>query len=98
LQEGKQEIGSSWPWREILASGMAASIALAGCDPIVSIGGANLPDWLICLTGGAALAALFRPLLIVVGFERYLRPLVIFYGSLMVLFALTAWILFFNQH
>jgi YtcA family len=73
-------------------------IALAACDPVVSIGGANFPDWLICLIGGAALAALLRPLLIVIGLERYLRPLVIFYSSLIVLFALSAWVVFFNQH
>jgi hypothetical protein len=82
----------------MLAGGAAVSIALSACDPVVSIGGANFPDWLICLIGGAALAAILRPLLIAFGLERYLRPLVIFYSSLIVLFALSAWLVFFKQN
>jgi hypothetical protein len=82
----------------MLAGGAAVLIALSACDPVVSIGGANFPDWLICLIGGAALAAILRPLLIAIGLERYLRPLVIFYSSLIVLFALSAWLVFFKQN
>jgi YtcA family len=73
------------------------ALSLAACDPVVSIGGANFPDWLICATVGASLAALCRPVLILAGFERYLRPLVIFYGSLIILFALLTWIILFNR-
>ncbi|HUN59967.1 MAG TPA: YtcA family lipoprotein [Candidatus Binataceae bacterium] len=82
----------------MLASGVWAVISFAGCDPVISIGGTNFPDWLICLIGGAALAALLRPLLLVLRLERYLRPLVIFYSSLIILFALSAWLIFFNRH
>lgn len=94
----KRKSDSDWPWRGTLTGSIVALITLAGCDPVVSIGGANFPDWLICLISGAALAALLRPLLIVIGFERYLRPLVIFYSSLIVLFALSAWVVFFIQN
>ncbi|HEX4209876.1 MAG TPA: YtcA family lipoprotein [Candidatus Binataceae bacterium] len=73
-------------------------LPLAACDPVVSIGGANFPDWLVCAITGAVVAALMRPLLIVAGFERYLRPLVIFYGSLIILFALSTWMIFFNRN
>jgi hypothetical protein len=82
----------------MLAGGAVALIALSACDPVVSIGGANFPDWLICLISGAALAALLRPLLVLLKFERYLRPLVIFYSSLIILFALSAWIVFFTRN
>lgn len=81
----------------IVATCLLVTLALAACDPVVSIGGANFPDWLICAMAGASLAALCRPVLIFAGFERYLRPLVIFYGSLIILFALLSWISFFNR-
>ena len=70
---------------------------LASCDPVMSIAGANFPDWLICVSVGAMLAAIGRPLLIWTGAERYLRPLVIFYSSVIVLGGLVTWMLFFNR-
>jgi hypothetical protein len=70
---------------------------LASCDPVVSIAGANFPDWLICLTVGAMLAAISRPILILAGGERYLRPLVIFYSSVIALGGLVTWVIFFNR-
>jgi len=81
----------------IAATCLLVTLVLSACDPVVSIGGANFPDWLICAMAGALLAALCRPVLIFAGFERYLRPLVIFYGSLIILFALLSWISFFNR-
>ncbi len=46
-----------------LASGILMLTA-AGCDPVVSIAGANFPDWLLCAGAGAILAALCHPLLV----------------------------------
>ncbi len=69
----------------------------AGCDPVVSIAGANFPDWLLCAAGGAGLAALCHPILLAAGLERELRPLPLFYGALTAMFALVAWVIFFNR-
>jgi len=85
-------------WRYLLAAECGAvPMILAGCDPVVSIAGANFPDWLICVIAGAVIAASARPLLSLAGFERYLRPLMLFYSGLIVLIALLTWILFFNR-
>lgn len=73
------------------------ALTLASCDPVMSIAGASFPDWLICLTIGAVLAALSRPILIWTSAERYLRPLVIFYSSLIALGGLVTWVIFFNR-
>ncbi len=72
-------------------------LAGAGCDPVVSLAGANFPDWLLCAAGGAVLAALCHPLLLAAGLERELRPLPVFYGGLTAMFALIAWVIFFNR-
>ena len=76
---------------------MSAAAWLPGCDPVVSIAGADFPDWLVCAIAGSTLAAVCHPLLRRSGLERHLRPLPLFYGSLIVMFSLLTWITFFNR-
>jgi YtcA family len=92
-------IRGSWPalMRGLFVIGVLPALMLASCDPVISIAGANFPDWLICVSVGAVLAAIARPVLIWIGAERYLRPLVIFYSSVIVLGGLVTWMLFFNR-
>jgi hypothetical protein len=77
----------------------AAILALAapGCDPVVSIAGANFPDWLLCAGAGAILASLCHPLFLAAGLERHLRPLPLFYGCLITMFAMVGWVVFFGR-
>jgi hypothetical protein len=80
---------------EIVA--MLATPCLSGCDPVVSVAGADFPDWLVCVMTGSLLAAACHPLLKRSGLERHLRPLPFFYGSLIVMFSLVTWVMFFNR-
>jgi len=72
-------------------------LVASGCDPVVSIAGANFPDWLLCASVGAVLAAMCHPLFAAAGLERYLRPLPLFYSALIVMFALIGWVVFFSR-
>jgi hypothetical protein len=72
-------------------------MALAGCDPIVNIAGANFPAWLLCAIGGAALAAIFRPAFLAVGIEAYLWPAAVVYGCLAFSLACVFYLIFFNR-
>jgi hypothetical protein len=72
-------------------------VACSGCDPIVTIAGANFPDWLLCLTVGAILVMLLRPLLVLSRLEPNLGPLTIFYPGLIGMFAMIVWVVFFNR-
>jgi YtcA family len=77
-----------------------AAIALAvcsSCDPIITIAGANFPSWLLCMLVGAILAAAIRPLLVLARLEPHLGPLTIFYPSLIAMFAMIVWVIFFNR-
>jgi YtcA family len=76
---------------------MSCAPCLFGCDPVVGIAGAEFPDWLVCVVAGSTLAAACHPLLLRGGLERLLRPLPFFYGSLIVMFSLLTWIIFFNR-
>jgi hypothetical protein len=76
---------------------LIASLWITGCDPIVAIAGADFPCWLICLIAGAILAAIVRPLLLISRLEPHLGPLPIFYSSLIAMFAMMVWTIFFNR-
>lgn len=73
------------------------TMALAGCDPVINVAGANFPAWLLCLLVGAAIAAVCRPVLVYCGLDPYLGPSPLIYSSLAVMFALILWIIFFNR-
>jgi hypothetical protein len=79
-----------------LATGVLI-VTAAGCDPVVSIAGADFPGWLLCAAGGAILATLCPPLFLAAGLKRDLRPLPLFYGALIAMFALIGWIIFFSR-
>jgi hypothetical protein len=72
-------------------------LTVAGCDPVVSVAGADFPGWLLCAVGGALLSTLCRPLFLAADLERYLHPLPLFYGGLITMFALIAWVIFFSN-
>jgi YtcA family len=74
-----------------------ATVWFSGCDPVVSVAGADFPDWLICVMLGSLLSAACHPLLRRIGLERHLRPLPFFYGSLIVMFSLVTWVALFNR-
>ena len=71
--------------------------ALAGCDPVINIAGANFPSWLFCAICGAILTALIRPVFVATRVESYMWPLPIVYLSLTVLMGCVVWIIFFNR-
>jgi hypothetical protein len=72
-------------------------LTAAGCDPVVTVAGADFPGWLLCAAGGAILATLCRSMFLATGLERYLHPLPLFYGGLIAMFALIAWVIFFSH-
>jgi hypothetical protein len=76
---------------------LLAALALASCDPVVNIAGANFPAWLLCAIVGAVFAAAFRPLFAVSGIEPHLGPLLLIYPCLAVLLGCAVYLIFFNR-
>lgn len=83
--------------REAWSAATFAVVWLSGCDPVVSIAGADFPDWLVCTIAGCLLGTVCHLVFRRAGLERYLRPLPFFYGSLILMFALIVWVTFFNR-
>jgi CDP-diglyceride synthetase len=73
------------------------SLALAACDPVVNIAGANFPAWLLCAIVGAVLAAAFRPGFVATRIEQYLGPLMLIYPCLAILLGCATYLIFFNR-
>ena len=74
-----------------------ATLSLCGCDPVVAIAGAEFPDWLVCVLVGSLLSAACHPILQRSQLEHHLQPLAFFYGSLVVMFSLLTWVIFFSR-
>jgi hypothetical protein len=93
LTETRSSLGPSVLWL-----GACWSIfALGACDPIITIAGANFPSWLLCMMVGAIIAAAVRPLLVLARLESQVGPLTLFYPSLIAMFAMIVWVIFFNR-
>ena len=71
--------------------------ALAACDPVVNIAGANFPAWLLCAIVGAILAAAFRVVFAATRVELYLGPLLLIYPCLAILIGCAVYLIFFNR-
>ena len=74
-----------------------AAMAVAGCDPVINIAGADFPSWLICLIAGAVLTAVLRPIFLKLRLEPYMGPPLLIYLSLAVLLACVTYLTFFNR-
>ena len=83
--------------RIVLLLAVFATLVLCACDPIITIAGANFPSWLVCMIVGAIVTAIVRPLLALSRLEPYLGPLTIFYPSMIAMFAMILWVIFFNR-
>ena len=84
-------------WARALGLATFTALALAGCDPVVDIAGADFPAWLLCAIVGIALAAIVRMVFVAVLIEPHLGPLTIVYPCLALLLSCVVWIIFFNR-
>jgi YtcA family len=85
--------------RSLAITGLVAWLATAagGCDPVINIGGANFPGWLLCAIVGIALAGLLHLVFAALRIEPYMGPGVVIYPSLALLLGCVTWLVFFNR-
>jgi len=76
---------------------IVSACAVAGCDPVINVVGANFPAWLLCAIIGGVGVAVVRTLLLVTRLDDYLWWRPGFYASSAVLIASLVWIAFFNR-
>jgi hypothetical protein len=83
--------------RSVRRSWAILPLALAGCDPVVNVAGANFPAWLFCAIVGILIAAVLRSVFAWTRLEPHLGPLTVIYPCLAVLLACTVYLAFFNR-
>lgn len=81
------------------SSVVVLALALSACSNASSVPvlGAFFPDWLFCILGAVVLVFLVHTLLARRGYSAWLAPTVLAYPVLTALFALSAWLLFFQS-
>jgi hypothetical protein len=72
-------------------------LALAACDPVVNVAGANFPAWLLCVIVGAIMAMILRQVFAATGLEPHLGPLLLIYPCLAMLLACLIYLIFFSR-
>jgi len=72
---------------------VAGPVALAGCNPVISVAGATFPIWIFCLLVGVASALCLRPLFVAIGLDEWMAPRALVYSSLVLVVAFLCWLL-----
>jgi hypothetical protein len=72
-------------------------LALAACDPVVNVAGANFPAWLLCVIVGAIMAMILRQVFAASGIEPHLGPLLLIYPCLAMLLACVIYLIVFSR-
>ena len=72
------------------------AVLLSGCDPILNVDGAFFPAWMLCLIVGIVLSFAVHPIFVRLEIDEHLGPPVLIYPSLVLLFTLATWLIFFH--
>lgn len=78
----------------VLLAGML-NTSCAG-SPSVNVLGAYFPDWLFCIVAAVVLTILFHLTIERGHYDRWFGPLAVVYPTLVTLFALGVWLIFFQ--
>ena len=70
-----------------------SATAVGGCEPVISVAGAQFPVWQLCLIMGIFVALSLRPLLIYAGIDEWMTPRPLTYLSLALVVAFLCWLL-----
>lgn len=66
---------------------------MAGCDPVISVAGANFPVWMLCLFAGIAVSLCLRPVFVATGIDQWMAPRLLVYSCLALTIAFVCWLL-----
>ena len=69
---------------------------VTACDPILNIDGAFFPAWMLCLIVGIVLTFGAQFAFVRLEIDEYVGPPVLIYPSLVLLFTLATWLIFFR--
>ncbi len=65
---------------------------ISGCNPVISVAGANFPVWMLCLFAGISLSLSLRPLFVATGIDQWMTPRPLIYSCLALAIAFVCWL------
>lgn len=71
----------------------ASGCLMAGCDPVISVAGANFPVWIFCLSAGILASLVLRLFFVATGLDDLMVPKALVYSSLALIVAFLTWLL-----
>jgi YtcA family len=81
----------------LLSALLSAGCRTAGMrSPTIDVLGSYFPAWMVCILLGLGATILVRQILVGLRLDAHLRPAGLVYVCMMVLWTMTAWLVFFN--
>ena len=81
----------------LLALGASTAHAAAAYSPSIDVLGSYFPAWLLCIVVGVVFTIVARLLFIAWKLDTHLLPAPIVYPCLTAVFAMTVWLIFFQN-
>ena len=78
--------------RSGLSIGWISALLIGGCDPVISVAGANFPVWLMCLVAGILVSICLRPVFVAIGIDQWMAPRPLVYSCLALTIAFLCWL------
>jgi hypothetical protein len=68
------------------------TLFVSGCNPVISVAGANFPVWILCLLAGILISLFLRPVFVAVGIDEWMTPRPLIYSCLALTIAFLCWL------
>ena len=70
-----------------------SAVFLSGCDPVISVAGADFPAWILCLVIGILGSLCLKPVFVATGTDEWMTPRPLVYASLALTIGFACWLL-----
>jgi Na+/glutamate symporter len=68
------------------------TLLISGCDPVISVAGAQFPVWMLCLIVGILVSLGLRPVFLATGIDDWMTPRPLIYSCLALVIACLCWL------
>ena len=68
------------------------AFVIVGCDPVISVAGAEFPVWILCLFAGILISLSLRPVFVASGLDEWMTPRLLIYCCLALAIAFLCWL------
>lgn len=72
---------------------VGSAFFIFGCNPVISVAGAEFPVWILCLFAGILVALSLRPGLVAIGIDEWMTPRLVTYSCLALVSAFLCWLM-----